>query len=722
MRHILIDLSSDNYLEQPQLFGGYAGEHNETILQVTLPQRMIGVEYSDYRFDFQTSEDNEIPIPVSKLDNNVLSCHLTEQITIAGKLLFNVVARKLDGSYVSLTSKTNMVALYIGDSPCGKSVLPDPTGYKDEILEMIDCRVNKALENIQFGEGGALVVDQTYDPESENAQSGKAVAEALSNMNCVGDITVDVDEDGTLIFEGSGNSGGTGADGKSAYEIAVDNGFEGTETEWLESLKGANGNNGADGYTPIKGTDYFTAEDKAEFVGEVRAELEGVPEYWQTALQDGANEIRQAMETAGRKKSAFFFYSDAHWDYGSQISPKLLKHLYKHTAINKTFFGGDIVNSENTDRDAMEYLYEWREMLRSLPNHHSVVGNHDDGNETNNLFSTNYIYSYLLAAEETPQVVQGGDMYYYIDEPCEKTRYLFLDTAYKGLDSNQKAFITETLKSTPSGWHIVVVSHIWYMPDYDQYNVRPVPLTGLSTDAATIATMLDNYNSRVGDFAACEAWVEFCIGGHIHYDYDATTSTGIPIILVETDSGHTRGSYTYTAGTTTEASINGIIADYENHKISVVRIGRGVSREIEVTNYVIGYTNLLTVADIGYQVDREISTTSPYGERDSSGGYDLTGYIPVTSGDIIRLKNIIMPDEVTDRNNMLYFFDSNKGWLSCCHLTTTSTNGGEHYSPVFENGNLVQFTIKPGYTDAYIRLNATQIDETSIITKNEPIE
>ena len=56
MRYISIDLSSDNYLQQPQIFGGYAGEHNETVLQVIPPKRMTGVEYSDYRFDFQTSE------------------------------------------------------------------------------------------------------------------------------------------------------------------------------------------------------------------------------------------------------------------------------------------------------------------------------------------------------------------------------------------------------------------------------------------------------------------------------------------------------------------------------------------------------------------------------------------------------------------------------------------------------------------------------------------
>ena len=37
------------------------------------------------------------------------------------------------------------------------------------------------------------------------------------------------------------------ARGPSAYEVAVDNGFKGTEQEWLESLKG---------YTPIRGIDY----------------------------------------------------------------------------------------------------------------------------------------------------------------------------------------------------------------------------------------------------------------------------------------------------------------------------------------------------------------------------------------------------------------------------------------------------------------------------------
>ena len=49
--------------------------------------------------------------------------------------------------------------------------------------------------------------------------------------------------------------------GKSAYELAVENGFEGTEVEWLASLHGKNGRDGQDGYTPQKGKDYFDGKD-----------------------------------------------------------------------------------------------------------------------------------------------------------------------------------------------------------------------------------------------------------------------------------------------------------------------------------------------------------------------------------------------------------------------------------------------------------------------------
>lgn len=52
-----------------------------------------------------------------------------------------------------------------------------------------------------------------------------------------------------------------GEPGKSAYEIAVDNGFIGTEIDWLESLKGNDGKDGLDGKDGTDGKDGHDGED-----------------------------------------------------------------------------------------------------------------------------------------------------------------------------------------------------------------------------------------------------------------------------------------------------------------------------------------------------------------------------------------------------------------------------------------------------------------------------
>ncbi|MGN0575277.1 MAG: hypothetical protein ACI4J2_04530, partial [Ruminococcus sp.] len=52
-----------------------------------------------------------------------------------------------------------------------------------------------------------------------------------------------------------------GADGKSAFEIAVENGFVGTKTEWLESLKGHDGQPGKDGVNGKDGADGRDGKD-----------------------------------------------------------------------------------------------------------------------------------------------------------------------------------------------------------------------------------------------------------------------------------------------------------------------------------------------------------------------------------------------------------------------------------------------------------------------------
>ena len=56
-----------------------------------------------------------------------------------------------------------------------------------------------------------------------------------------------------LIEELTPQEGTQGLDGKSAYELAVEQGFEGTVVEYLESLKGEKGDKGDTGAKGAKG-------------------------------------------------------------------------------------------------------------------------------------------------------------------------------------------------------------------------------------------------------------------------------------------------------------------------------------------------------------------------------------------------------------------------------------------------------------------------------------
>ena len=88
-------------------------------------------------------------------------------------------------------------------------------------------------------------VDSTLGKWREYTSSGSHTHDNKSTLDKLTETS-----DGTLLFNGNQiGGGGSGTAGKSAYEIAVDNGFVGTETEWLESLKGAEGTNGAT-FTP----------------------------------------------------------------------------------------------------------------------------------------------------------------------------------------------------------------------------------------------------------------------------------------------------------------------------------------------------------------------------------------------------------------------------------------------------------------------------------------
>lgn len=90
-------------------------------------------------------------------------------------------------------------------------------------------------------QGGEMLV---ASPDGQNKIPKLAPTGAFLFNNADGDNMW------TLIKPKVGTiKGEKGADGKSAYEVAVANGYTGTQAQWLASLKGADGSNGKDGQT-----------------------------------------------------------------------------------------------------------------------------------------------------------------------------------------------------------------------------------------------------------------------------------------------------------------------------------------------------------------------------------------------------------------------------------------------------------------------------------------
>ncbi|MDE5789182.1 MAG: hypothetical protein K2H78_02070, partial [Clostridia bacterium] len=116
-----------------------------------------------------------------------------------------------------------------------------------------------------------------------------AITCAVGCAACGGGSSADKDKDKAAVYqlyvayaEANGESaltyeqwlesvkGPQGATGKSAYEVAVANGFEGTEAEWLASLKGEDGKKGDKG---DKGSRGDNGESGADGIG-----IEGIYE------------------------------------------------------------------------------------------------------------------------------------------------------------------------------------------------------------------------------------------------------------------------------------------------------------------------------------------------------------------------------------------------------------------------------------------------------------
>ena len=114
MRELEFDLRSDKK-SAVYCFGGYQKEHNETKISVRLPQRMQSEDDAQYRFVFETAEEELVFSPPVSPNEGVLHFTLPQQLMLPPELKFYVASYRYDQGQLIQLAKTGVVVFENGE-------------------------------------------------------------------------------------------------------------------------------------------------------------------------------------------------------------------------------------------------------------------------------------------------------------------------------------------------------------------------------------------------------------------------------------------------------------------------------------------------------------------------------------------------------------------------------------------------------------------------------
>lgn len=294
------------------------------IVELQFPEGNVRFSGVNFKVSF-APDDTKVE---STDDFNILENFISKPTTdgIVGQVLSidndgNTIWRTLkefDGDYAHLNNKPSINGVELNGDKSLEDLNIKQTYTADDIpfadgetfQQKFDNGELKGQDGISgadgitphIGDNGNWFIGETdtnKPSQGINGVSGNdGVGIAKSEVNTSGELVItysngDSTNLGKIVGK-DGLDGTNGQNGLSAYEIAKNGGFIGTEEDWLKFLKGEQGEKGekgADGKTPVKGTDYFTAEDKTEFTAEVAESLKPELAKKQDKLTAGENII-----------------------------------------------------------------------------------------------------------------------------------------------------------------------------------------------------------------------------------------------------------------------------------------------------------------------------------------------------------------------------------------------------------------------------------------------
>ena len=356
------------------------------------------------------------------------------------------------------------------------------------------------------------------------------------------------------------------------------------------------------------------------------------------------------------KIETFLFFSDPHLtDYSRYetmtelVRDKFISTLQKYynsLPLDYCICGGDWLNSEHTDAEAIGWLgYSDAYMRKLFRNYYPVFGNHDNNPYKNGINQQSWPYALDYTTVRNSAFRENRSTYYSFDGLNTKF-YVFnsgvsfikemTNTTYSYLLMDRWAqvawFANKLLTDDPE--NAIILSHIYSNASKESdWNSTATGYwaNGVHALSRNLRDVAIAYNNRQSitkngvtyDFSNCTGRVVLYLCGHTHFDFvDAYDE--IPVVCItDLEGGHILGeSIMYDLIPTFDCCL----VDYDNDRYKTLRIGAGVSRIVNFTPVPVSVGNT-------YALTSELSGTLTWATQNSAKATVSSGVVTgVASG------------------------------------------------------------------------------------------
>ena len=321
-----------------------------------------------------------------------------------------------------------------------------------------------------------------------------------------------------------------------------------------------------------------------------------IPSFYESHVDEKIKTIKELENSYGSQGETIAFITDIHYPNNNMYSFPILKKLIEETNLSYVICGGDSIRDNADLNVGKQHAYDFMKIVRATVGDKfiTIYGNHDNNSNQISTLTSDEVYSTYFKHQENivkPDVNKLSGLYWYLDNPIQKIRYIGLNT-FEGTEgvlsiAQMKWLCEEALIFPSNGWNVAFFTHRTASPSKTGAlgEFRQI-IRALRYQSNYSATYTD-YNQETYDinvnYAGKKHSVLFVANGHNHYDA-LDIDNGIGYFMSTCDALYKDDDSVPTRTDINMQSFDIVTINKKNNTVNLTKIGAGNDRSFQFAN------------------------------------------------------------------------------------------------------------------------------------------